>query len=285
MEAMSTALDLDYARPELLAEPDWLWEHGDDPGIRVVDCGSVDAYARAHIPTAVALGVDGWLKEPEGGVHVLGPEAFAALMGRLGVSDETTVVSYDDFNTTYATRLWWVLNYYGHTAAKVLNGGWHRWLSEGRPLTFHAKTPEPGRFTAQANEEIMCRLDYLKERYDGPGVQVLNVLSGPHYRGDANPFGNKRVGHIPGSINIPIEEFLTEDDRGVFKPAWELRAVLDKAGLSAERETVVHCQAGIRTTLGFFVLSLLGWNRIRAYDAAMAEWANQDDTSLVLEEG
>jgi len=285
MEAMSTALNLDYARPELLAESDWLWEHGDDPGIRVVDCGSVDAYARAHIPTAVALGVDGWLKEPEGGVHVMGPEAFAALMGRLGVSDETTVVSYDDFNTTYATRLWWVLNYYGHTAAKVLNGGWHRWLSEGRPLTFHAKTPEPGRFTAQANEEIMCRLDYLKERYDGPGVQVLNVLSGPHYRGEANPFGNKRVGHIPGSINIPIEEFLTEDDRAVFKPAWELRAVLDKAGLSAERETVVHCQAGIRTTLGFFVLSLLGWNRIRAYDAAMAEWANQDDTPLVLEEG
>ena len=284
MEAMSTALDLDYARPELLAEPDWLWEHGDDPGIRVVDCGSVDAYARAHIPTAVALGVDGWLKEPEGGVHVMGPEAFAALMGRLGVSDETTVVSYDDFNTTYATRLWWVLNYYGHTAAKVLNGGWHRWLSEGRPLTFYAKTPKPGRFTAQANEEIMCRLDYLKERYDGPGVQVLNVLSGPHYRGEANPFGNKRVGHIPGSINIPIEEFLTEDDRGVFKPAWELRAVLDKAGLSAERETVVHCQAGIRTTLGFFVLSLLGWDRIRAYDAAMAEWANQEDTPLGLEE-
>ena len=282
---MSTALNLDYARPELLAEPDWLWEHGDDPGIRVVDCGSVDAYARAHIPTAVALGVDGWLKEPEGGVHVMGPEAFAALMGRLGVSDETTVVSYDDFNTTYATRLWWVLNYYGHTAAKVLNGGWHRWLSEGRPMSFHAKTPEPGRFTAQANEEIMCRLDYLKERYDGPGVQVLNVLSGALYRGEANPFGNKRVGHIPGSINIPIEEFLTEDDRGVFKPAWELRAVLDKAGLSAERETVVHCQAGVRTTLGFFVLSLLGWNRIRAYDAAMAEWANQDDTPLVLEEG
>src|SRR3989454_6280160 len=284
MEAMSTALDLDCARPELLAEPDWLWEHRDDPGIRVVDCGSVDAYARAHIPTAVALSVDGWLKEPEGGVHVMGAETFAALMGRLGVSDDTTVVAYDDFNTTYATRLWWVLNYYGHTAAKVLDGGWHRWLSEGRPTTFHAKTPEPGRFTAQANEEIMCRLDYLKERYDGPGVQVLNVLSGPHYRGEANPFGNKRVGHIPGSINIPIEEFLTEDDRGVFKPAWELRAILDKAGLSAEKETVVHCQAGIRTTFGFFVLSLLGWDRIRAYDAAMAEWGNQDDTPLGLEE-
>jgi len=85
-------------------------------------------------------------------------------------------------------------------------------------------------------------------------------------------------------VNIPIEEFLTDDDRGVFKPAWELRAVLDKAGLSPDKETVVHCQAGVRTTLGFFVPSLLGWDRIRAYDAAMAEWANQDDTPLALEE-
>jgi thiosulfate/3-mercaptopyruvate sulfurtransferase len=281
---MSTALDLDYARPELLAEPDWVWEHRDDPGVRVVDCGSADAYARAHIPMAVALSVDGWLKEPEGGVHVMGPEAFATLMGRLGVSEDTTVVAYDDFNTTYATRLWWVLNYYGHTAAKVLNGGWHRWLSEERPMTFHETAPEPGRFSARANEDIMCRLDYLKGRYDHPDVQVLNVLAVAYYRGEANPFRNKRVGHIPGSVNIPIEKFLTDDDRGVFKPARELRATLDNAGLSPAKETVVHCQAGIRTTLGFFVLSLLGWDRIRAYDAAMAEWANQEDTPLELEE-
>ena len=280
---MSTAPGVEYARPELLAEPDWLWEHRDDPGVRILDCGSTEAYERAHIPTAVSLSVDGWLKEPEGGLHVMGAEAFAALMGRLGVSDDTTVVAYDDFNTTYATRLWWVLNYYGHTAAKVLNGGWHGWLTEGRPLTFHETAPDPQQFTARANEDIMCRLNYLKDRYDDPDLQVLNVLPPAHFRGEVNPFSNKRVGHIPGSVNIPIEEFLTDDDRGVFKPAWELRATLDKAGLSPDKETVVHCQAGVRTTLGFFVMSLLGWDRIRAYDAAMAEWANQDDTPLVLE--
>jgi len=71
VEAMSTTPELEYARPKLLAEPDWLWEHRHDPGVRVLDCGSQDAYARAHIPCAVALSVDGWLKEPEGGVHVM----------------------------------------------------------------------------------------------------------------------------------------------------------------------------------------------------------------------
>lgn len=249
----------------------------------MIDCGSTDAYERAHIPEAVALSVDGWLKEPEGGVHVMGPETFGHLMNNLGVSDDTTVVAYDDFTTTYAARLWWVLNYYGHSDAKVLNGWWQRWMTEDRPMTFHETEPEPGQFTPRPDEDVICRLDYLKEHFDDPGVQVLNVLSPGFFWGEENPFGNKRVGHIPGSVNLPIEDFLTDDERGVFRPASELRAVVKRESLSQERESVVHCQAGIRTALGFFVLSLLGWDRIRAYDAAMAEWANRDDTPLTLE--
>ena len=109
------------------------------------------------------------------------------------------------------------------------------------------------------------------------------MLPPEFFRGQENPFESKRVDHIPDSVNLPIEDFLTDDDRGVFRSASELRAVVEREGLSQERETVVHCQAGIRTALGFFVFSLLGWNRIRAYDAAMAEWANRDDTPLTLE--
>lgn len=271
-----------YMRPELLAEPDWVCSHRGDPTVRVIDCGTASAYARAHIPGAVSLSVHPWIKEPERGTHVMGPETFGELMGKLGVSDGVTVVAYDDYNTSYATRLWWVLGYYGHTDARVLNGGWRRWVTEGRPVTFKETIPEPGRFIPRSNEDIMCRLDYLKQKFDDPSVQVLNVLLESHYRGMENPFGNKRVGHIPGSVNIPIEEFLTDDDRGVFKLPAELRAIVDRAGILPDREVIVHCQAGIRTTLAFFVLSLLGWDRLRAYDAAMAEWANRDDTPLVV---
>jgi len=246
---MNLSTDLGYRRPELLAEPGWLWERRDDPNVRLVDCASPEAYGRAHIPGAVRLQVDVWIKEPEGGVHVMGPEKFAELMSGLGVSDDTTVVTYDDLNTTFATRLWWVLR---------------------------------GRFTPHPNEAVMCRVDYLKDRFDDPDVQVLNVLPEAHYSGEVNPFENSRVGHIPGSVNIPIEDFMAEDKHGMFKAARELEAILEKHGVSPERETVVHCQAGVRTTLGFFVLKLLGWDRVRAYDAAMAEWANRDDTPLVL---
>jgi thiosulfate/3-mercaptopyruvate sulfurtransferase len=103
------------------------------------------------------------------------------------------------------------------------------------------------------------------------------------YAGTDNPFGNARVGHIPGSVNIPIERFFVDEDVPTIKAAPELQSVLAEAGLSPEQETVIHCQAGVRTTTGVFALSLLGWDRVRAYEASMREWANREDTTLTID--
>ena len=124
------------------------------------------------------------------------------------------------------------------------------------------------------------RLDELTERHADSAVRVVNVLWPEMYAGTENPFGNKRVGHIPGSVNLPIERFFVGEDVPVLKPAAELRAALAEAGVSPDQEAIVHCQAGVRTTMGVFVASLLGWDRVRAYEASMAEWANRDDTPL-----
>ena len=279
-----------YARPELLAEPDWLWERRDDPKLQVVDCGNPDAYDRAHIPGAAPLRREEdeagdvpaeWIKDANDPVHVMGPEAFAARMGRLGISDDTVVVVYDDYNGSWATRLWWTLTYYGHADVRLLNGGWQRWLDEGRPATFRQTVPVPGQFTARPREALRVRLNELLARHRDPDVQVMNVLWPEIYRGTANPFGNKRAGHVPGSINLPIERFFVAEDVPVLKPARELAAVLDDHGVAPTRETIVHCQAGVRTTMAVFALSLPGWDPVRAYEASLAEWANRDDTPLI----
>jgi thiosulfate/3-mercaptopyruvate sulfurtransferase len=279
----------EYVRPELLAEPNWLWERRDDPQLRIIDCGDPAAYDRAHIPGAIRLvreedtvevGSPQWLKDPDDRLHVLGSEGVATLAERLGISDDTTVVAYDDYNGSFATRLWWILTYYGHPDVKVLNGGWQRWLDEGRPASFRENVPEPGRFMPRPNEAMRMRVDELKARHTDPRVQIVNVLWPEMYAGTANPFGNKRVGHIPGSVNLPIERFSADEDVPTIKPAAELQTVLGEAGLSPERETVIHCQAGVRTTMGVFVTTLLGWEQVRAYEASMAEWANRDDTAL-----
>jgi thiosulfate/3-mercaptopyruvate sulfurtransferase len=286
----------DYARPELLADPEWLWNRRDDPMLRLVDCGSPEGYDRAHIPGAIRLGQgdyrsgqtrpdpwDPWLKDPASPLHVIKPDVFAAMMTQLGISDGTTVVTYDDVNGTFAARLWWVLTYYGHAATRVLNGGWQRWLDAGRPVTFRETVPAPGRFTPRPGEAMRIRVDELVARHADPDLQVVNVLSPEMHAGTDNPYGNARVGHIPGSINVPIERFFADARVPVIKPAPALQAVLTQAGLSPQRETIIHCQAGVRTTMGVFALLLLGWDHVRAYEASMAEWANRDDTALTTD--
>lgn len=285
-ESMSIANG--YDRANSLAEPEWLWEHRDDPNVRVVDCSDPAGYARAHIPGSVRLRGDemsstvpaDWLKDRDDPLHVMKPEAFADLMARCGVSVATTVVAYDDYNGTAATRLWWVLTFYGHADVKVLNGGWQRWVDEGRPVAIRETTPERGSFTPRPREALRVRLDELMLRYSDPDVRIVNVLWPGMYAGTVNPFENKRVGHIPGSINLPIERFFADEHIPRLKPANELRTVLAEAGLSGDTDTVVHCHAGVRTTMAIFVMWLLGWDRVRAYEASMAEWANRDETPL-----
>ena len=129
-----------YARPDLLVETDWLEEHLDDPDIRIVDCDAFDVYRRAHIKGAVGIPVHHYIKhteypsDPRKYPLVAPPETVKELMESMGIGDENPVVAYDSNGSLWAARLWWVLNYYGHTDIKVLNGGWKKWFSEGMPL-------------------------------------------------------------------------------------------------------------------------------------------------------
>ena len=279
----------DYARPDLLAEPDWLWEHHRDPGLCIIDC-TRDCFDRAHIPGAVPLlssdtenliaeGV--WLKDPADPLHVVGPDGMTMLMRTLGVSGDTTVIAYDAYNGSWATRLWWVLTYYGHTNVRVLNGGWQRWVAEGRPVSIQLKEFEPGAFTPRPNEAMRVRLDEMIRRHGDADVQVVNALWQEWYEGTENEYESKHVGHIPGSVNVPIERFLADEEVPTLRSSGEIARTLREASLNPNKETIVHCYAGVRTTMAIFAMSLLGWDRVRAYDASMAEWANRDDTPLV----
>jgi len=275
---------MDYARPELLAEPQWLLEHLDDPQVRIIDCARLEADRRAHIPGAVCLPVHYYIKEPpppgeEFGTFVMPPEQFAPLMGSLGVDNETLVVAYDDNNSLLAARLWWVLKYYGHTKAKVLNGGWHRWLTEGRPVTFHASRPAPRSFVARPNPDVIADADFLLQHYAAPSWCVLDARTDEEWDG-RNDRGNRRRGHVPAARHLEWIRFVSRDDRRVFLPAEELRRLLDDAGVPRDAPVITYCQGGIRAAHAAFVLELLGYEHVRVYDGSMRDWANRDDTPL-----
>lgn len=276
----------DYAHPELLAEPEWLATVLDDPKVRVIDCATVEAYRRAHIPGAVQLPVHYYIKErdPEGSDHgtlVMPPAEFEDLMAKLGVSNDTTVITYDDNNGLVASRLWWVLKYYGHTNAKVLNGGWHRWLTEGRPVTFHGTRAPKGSFSATPNPDIYATVDYLKEMHTNPACQVLDARTDQEWDG-TNDRGNKRSGRVPGSHHMEWVRFVATDDNRKFLPAGEIEALLKSAGIERDKPTITYCQGGIRAAHAAFVMELIGYKDIRVYDGSMREWANREDTPLTV---
>lgn len=225
----------DYAHPEYLVDCDWLQAHLGDPNVRIVDCGTMDAYLRAHIPGAVGVR-DNYFKNPDDRVFVMTPEQFAAEMGFLGIGDDTEVIAYDAGSVT-AGRLWWCLNYYGHTKVRVLNGGWNLWLKEGRPITMEVPKVAPATFTPKVNESFIATADYLLAALQRPDVVVLDVRSDGEWEG-TNTRGNKRAGHIPGAVHIEWVNNLSPDDVRRFKSADELRQLYAAAGVTPEKEII-----------------------------------------------
>lgn len=265
-----------YARPELLAETDWLAANLSDPGIKVIDLRSLEAYQAGHIPGAVWLDVRK-LDDPQT-QYIPGPDDFARLISSLGISNDTLVVGYDDQGGLLAARLWWALDYYGHSRAKVLNGGWNKWINEGRPVSREVPDVKPGVFIPRVNEGVLCRLDYIRAALNKPGVVVLDARSPAEYNG--TDVRARRGGHIPGAVNVDWQLTVTQDDVKVFKPAAELRRLLEAAGITPDKEVITYCQTGVRSAHALFVLRLLGYERVRNYDGSWAEWGNNPELPI-----
>ena len=228
-----------YAFPEFLADTEWLAEHLDDGNIRIVDTDVAAAYQRGHIPGAVLV-PDNYEKDPDtSAVHILPPQKFAEMMESLGIGDDTTVVAYDNSRSLYAGRLWWALSYYGHRNVKVLNGGWRKWVSEGRGIGLDPSPPPTGvRFTPKPDASLIATTEHLKELYDKSDVAVWDVRTTGEYTGE-NARRNRRPGHIPGAVHLEWLEMMDEDTH-TFKPPDEMRRILESKGITPDKEVVAH---------------------------------------------
>lgn len=228
-----------YARPELLAETNWLAEHLNDPGIRIVDADDPPAHRRAHIPNAVPIPTHHYLKESEGALHVMGPDLFARLMAQMGIGDDTLVVAYDCFGGLYAARFWWALNYYGHTNVKVLNGGWQKWFYEGRPLSLATPQVEPATFTPRADESLRATREQVLAAIDDPDTVVWDVRSKAEHTGE-NLRSNRRGGHVPGARNLEWTNTVVSGDVPTWKSAEELTQLLTSCGITRDKRVYTY---------------------------------------------
>jgi thiosulfate/3-mercaptopyruvate sulfurtransferase len=269
-----------YAHPEVLVETDWLAVHLEDPGIRIIESNENPAlYAEGHIPNALLLHWKNDLQDPVIREWVT-REQFERILGERGISETHTLIFYGDRNNWFATYTFWLFKYYGHRDARILNGGRDKWIKEGRALTTEAPRFPPVEYRAQpANPAIRAFRDELLAKIQQRKVSLVDVRSPEEYRGEllAPPSypqeGAQRGGHIPGAFNIPWGRNVRED--GTFKPADELRQLYESQGVTPDREVVVYCRIGERSSITWFTLTyLLGYPDVRNYDGSWTEWGS-----------
>jgi len=285
-------------RERWLAEPEWLAAHLRDPAIRVVDMrgavrtvtgedgvqkalytGLPDEYRAGHIPGAVFVDWASDIVDPDDPVpvQVAPPERVAELLGGLDIGDQTIVVAYDNHPTgQFATRMWWLLRYYGHDRAMVLNGGLARWRGEGRPLGTEAPSYPPVHFTPRPQPAWRVTAEEALALIGQPGVDLVDAREPAQYTNAVRR--GPRGGHIPGAISVPRE--LCVDDAGNFKSNAELRAVLEGEGLQAGRRVVAYCNGGVAATTLLFSLSLLGYPALANYDGSWNEWSKRPELPI-----
>ncbi|MEE9203210.1 MAG: sulfurtransferase [Dehalococcoidia bacterium] len=266
-----------YARPGMLVDTAWLAERLDSPNLSLLDARSANAYTKGHILGAVRI--DETLTwDPDSDLNrIVGPpqviqEAFEAV----GVSDSSLVVIYDDAGGLWAARIFWLLDYYGLQSIAILNGGFPRWQAEGHPVTADTPQVARGQFSPVAQPEKLATKDYILERLDDVNVGVCDTRSRAEYEG--SDVRSQRGGHIPGSELVEWLGNLKPD--GTFKSQPELEQLYAAAGLTPDREVIPLCQTGVRSAHTYFTLRLIGYPRVRLYDASWEEWGNDPTTPV-----
>lgn len=271
-----------------LVETGWLADHIADPALIVLDCttrilpdektiyrteAARETFETGHIPGAQFVDVQQDLSDPTHRYRFMLPHAdsFAKAVERLGVSDATHVVLYSTGDPWWATRVWWLLRFFGFERTSVLNGGFQKWRAEARPLeTGQGRTRPRGSFAPQPRPELVTGSAEVLAAIRDPGVCTLNARLPSQFAGrDGNNYG--RAGRIPGSVNVPSASLL-DPNTNTFLPLDELRARFADADVEGRR-VIAYCGHGIAASASVFALALLGHPDAALYDASLSEWA------------
>ena len=241
------------------------------------------SYDEAHIPGAVFADIPGALSDPDSPFRFTlpRPDRFSRAMGDLGVGSGTRVVASGQESPMWASRLWWLLRYFGFDEVRVLDGGLPAWRRAGFELSSAQPVVEPVSFVSRPRRELLASKEDVIRVVGGEPACLLNALTPRAFRGEGTAYG--RPGRIPGSVSVPAQD-LVDPGTGCFRPRHELALVLgDVLTLDPEVPLIAYCGGGISATVDIFVLSIMGRDGVRLYDGSLTEWSA--DPQLPLEVG
>ena len=255
----------------------WLREHLNDRSLIIADCRYNLAdfelgrkeYRDSHIPGAYHIDMERDLTGKitlHGGRHPL-PEqdAFAGRMNSIGLRPEITVIAYDS-DGSGAARLWWLLNYFGHSKVKILNGGIEKWKSLAFELATEIPPFRSGSFSPVINRTILASVEEV--RNINPATTLIDSRTNVRYAGISEPI-DRVAGHIPGAVNYQYTDTITET--GLFRSKEELA----KMFLGIGRDVIVYCGSGVTACVNFVALTEAGF-KPRLYAGSWSDWISYE---------
>ncbi len=266
-----------------LITPNDLHDHLDDPDWVIVDCrfwledtekGRRD-YGAAHIPGAVYAHMDEDLSGPvlpgETGRHPLPDvDVFSRKLGDWGVGPGVQVAVYDDRGGGMAARLWWLLQWLGHEAAAVLDGGYPRWQREDLPVSAETPTHAARTFEPRLHPELLVTAEDILTEFGDPAYRLVDSRAPERYRGEEEPI-DPVAGHIPGALSRPFAENLDPQDN--FRPKTILRGYFrELLGETPAARTTFYCGSGVTAAHNVLAMAYAGLGMPRLYAGSWSHW-------------
>ena len=269
---------------DTLVTTQWLAANLDQPDIAIVDSSAFlptdgreprAEFLQAHIPGARFLDINAVADKSNPAPHMLPSAAdFGRAMGELGVGRDDRIIVYDNSPLRTAARGWFMFRHFGAERVAILDGGFQKWRSEGRPVESGEAKPRQARFDArEANGEVVTKEQLLA----GTGLPILDARGKARFEGtEPDPRPNVGVGHIPGARNLPFAALYRED--GTLKSDEELREAFEQLRVDPAQPFIASCGSGVTANSLIFAAHRLGGRHGKLYDGSWSEWGADPKT-------
>jgi thiosulfate/3-mercaptopyruvate sulfurtransferase len=264
-----------------LVTTEWLAAELGKTDIRVIDATLfLSGHARnaraefeaAHIPGAVFFDIDEVSDTTSALPHMLPPpEKFASRMQALGLGDGSRIIVYDNSPLRSAARVWWMLTLFGAHEVSILDGGFAKWVAEGRSVESGKPIVRHRHFTVWADKSLVRDARQMTENLRTKAEQVVDARSAGRFAGtEPEPRAGLRSGHIPGSKSLPFDQLFNED--GTYKSPEAIKAAFDAAGIDLSQPVIGTCGSGVTSAVLAFAATLIGHPKMAIYDGSWSEW-------------
>jgi thiosulfate/3-mercaptopyruvate sulfurtransferase len=194
-------------------------------------------------------------------------------MSKLGVGDDSRVVLYSSNYPSWPARLWWMLRWIGFDNVAVLDGGTRAWQMAGLPLSTEPVDRPVRQLSVNLRPELIADRDEVSASIDKPDITLIDSLPYAHYIGEMVMYA--RPGHIPGAINVP--DFNQLSETGSYRPLDELEML---HGSNRGNRAITYCGGGVAASSVAFTLHRLGFTDVAVYMGSLQEWAPDPENPM-----